>query len=226
MKNGKFQRGSVYLTVMVVTSMLIMMVSVMLTITTMSRRITSRYEYFIGLYDLAVAGNEQVLQILSQGVERHRATISARASDRVIEDVITNPTTHLSFNNGQFYLESGLFFRRFREEAAPILSTELKRYYTRRVANEGIQYERNWNFAMSFTLEDGHIIEDRYSATTIVYTTDRGFSVQTRIRKYIDNILGHPATVGAAIIWQGTSGEYIFLPQFTWGQHPTHFHKP
>jgi len=60
------RRGSAYVFVLVAVLMMMMLVSVALAVTVASRRTTAYYSDFASLYDLAVAGNEQVLFFLRE----------------------------------------------------------------------------------------------------------------------------------------------------------------
>jgi len=61
----KKSRGNAYVFVVIATVAVLMLASVALVISTRSRDITARYVNYAGLYDLAVAGNEKVLFLLS-----------------------------------------------------------------------------------------------------------------------------------------------------------------
>jgi len=63
----KSRKGNAYIMVMVATMAMLMLISVVLLVTVSSRQTTARYANFTGLYDLAIAGNEQALFLLQQG---------------------------------------------------------------------------------------------------------------------------------------------------------------
>ena len=74
----KSRQGGAYIMVLTVAMLLIALVLSVLTVTINSRRVTARYGYFFGLYDLAVAGNEQVFFILRRGLSVYREAANAR----------------------------------------------------------------------------------------------------------------------------------------------------
>jgi len=63
----KSQKGNAYILVMMAAMAMLLLVSATLLVTANSRQATARYTHFAGLYDLAVAGNQQALVLLQQG---------------------------------------------------------------------------------------------------------------------------------------------------------------
>ena len=63
----KSRKGNAYIIVIIAAMVMLFLVSVVFSITANSRRATARYAHFTGLYDLAVAGNQQALVLLQQG---------------------------------------------------------------------------------------------------------------------------------------------------------------
>jgi len=61
--------------VVIATMAVLVLASTALLITVNSRQITARYGYHVGLYNMAVAGNEQVLHLLNRAVYNNRAVI-------------------------------------------------------------------------------------------------------------------------------------------------------
>ena len=57
--------------VLTVSMLVLTLVLTVLTISITSRRVSARYAYFYGLYDLAVAGNEQAYFFIRQGIYHH-----------------------------------------------------------------------------------------------------------------------------------------------------------
>jgi len=145
----KSRKGNAYIMVMIATMAMLTLISVVLLVTVSSRDTTARYSNFMGLYDLAIAGNEQVLFLLQQGI-----------------------------------LQEG-----------------------------DLIYPRDWNIRVSFVMPDGSILEDGYSATTIISAKGDDFEVETNIGKYVDGVRGHSATVAAQII--GTFSNYLDDYTFT-----------
>jgi len=66
---NKSKRGNAYIMVMIISLVMLTMVSSAMFISVRSRDITARYEYFINLYDLAVAGNNFALTFLNNQLE-------------------------------------------------------------------------------------------------------------------------------------------------------------
>ena len=66
------QQGGAYIMTLTVAMLLFTLVLSVLTITATSRRVTERYGYFFGIYDIAVAGNEQVFLVFQQAFENYR----------------------------------------------------------------------------------------------------------------------------------------------------------
>jgi hypothetical protein len=64
----KNERGNAYLFVIAASLLILMLVTAALLVTVSSRRITAPYPDFAGLYDMAVAGNEQALIFLRERV--------------------------------------------------------------------------------------------------------------------------------------------------------------
>ncbi|MCL2198416.1 MAG: hypothetical protein FWB80_05795 [Defluviitaleaceae bacterium] len=62
----KSTRGGAYILVVMSSLLILTLVLTALTVTATSRNITARYGYFHGMYDLAVAGNEQVFLLMQQ----------------------------------------------------------------------------------------------------------------------------------------------------------------
>jgi len=180
--------------VMIAALAMLMLVFAALFITRSSRQVTARYGYFVGLYDLAVAGNEQALFLLWQGVEANRELINERANERTSENGLTYKSI-------------------FIEEAMPFAIASLRTYFT----VVGLQYQRNWGVKINFDMPEGHTLEDNYQATTTVSITDYGFLVATRISKYIGTTQGFPVVVEAGIVWVNTDCTCIILPNITTG---------
>ena len=70
----KMKKGNAYIMVVVASLAVLALVSAALTITVTSRNTTARYENYFGLYDLAVAGNEQMFYFLEENFLEHRAS--------------------------------------------------------------------------------------------------------------------------------------------------------
>jgi len=68
------QRGNAYIFVLVAVLMMTMLAGVALVVTARARQVSSYYIEFAGLYDLAVAGNEQALFSLQAALAHAMAT--------------------------------------------------------------------------------------------------------------------------------------------------------
>ena len=115
-------RGNAYLMVLIISMLILMTVSIALTITITSRRVTARYSYFAGLYDIAVAGKEEVLFVLRRGVQRHQYSLLPQVSAHNTEessafltaqlDTYFTPTLNAHQHNWEvtilFTLENGI----------------------------------------------------------------------------------------------------------------------
>lgn len=174
----KSRKGNAYITVMFVTMALIMLVSTLLIVTANSRRTTSRYEHFVGLYDLAIAGNEYALHLLQQGLNFAK------------NDGLIIPTG-----------DCELDFQNFITTAMPIATTNL----TSGFSQVGIEHRRHWTFEIVYTMHDGFTIRDYYNAVTTVLVTGNSFAVSTRISKAIDDATSQlvPTVVNSRIVWIG-----------------------
>ena len=78
-KRSKLHDGNAYLMVVIAIMAVLALVSVALIISINSRRITEKYGYYVGLYDLAVAGNEQVLHLMNDYVYSNHLLILPEA---------------------------------------------------------------------------------------------------------------------------------------------------
>jgi len=209
---NKSQKGNAYIMVIMVALVILMLASVSLIITASSRRMTARYRYFTGLYDLAVAGNEQALFLLRQGVDTNRELIRELVQDRVFEDLDSN----IVYYNRQFQVMARDIFI---EEAAPFAIANLQAYFS----PYGLNYRRIWGMNVGFVMPGGYIVEDRYQAATIVSTGGQRFAVNTSIIKYTNEVRSHPALVEAGIVWFFGNCDCMFLPKFAWRYIPEYF---
>ena len=88
----KSNSGGAYIMTLTVAMLLMTLVLSVLTITVNSRRVTERYGYFLGLYDLAVAGNAQVFLALQQNLIHYREITNANT----IEEIMPHLTNSIS----------------------------------------------------------------------------------------------------------------------------------
>ncbi|MCL2499007.1 MAG: hypothetical protein FWE90_01590 [Defluviitaleaceae bacterium] len=76
------QGGNAHLFVLIATLLIFLLVTIALTVSASSRRLTAYYSDHANLYDLAIAGNEQVFLFMSEILEAHDTTDTA--SDEVM----------------------------------------------------------------------------------------------------------------------------------------------
>jgi len=210
----KRRGGNAYIMVMIAVMAIMMLVAVVLTITTSARRTTMRYIDHAGLYDLAVAGNEQALFLLRQGVATNRAQLNAAVRARLLADIEAN----LVYYNRRFYIASEPLAQFFVEETTPYALQNLQKYFT----VFGLEYRRVWDMEVHFTV-GGDIFTDRYHGVTTVSRVAGDFFVTSRLAKYIESARGHPVQVDARIIWPAIVCTCEFFPEFSWRRLPPVF---
>lgn len=167
--------------VVVASLMVLTLVLAVLSVTVASRRITARYEYFFGMYDLAVAGNEQAFYMLNRAFLREREAAHLRAEIRYATS---------------FFAEN--FFEIFLEEIMAELNAELAANF-QTVLFEDFQYRREWAVGIFFEVADGTDIHDDFRAATTATNLADGFYIHTTIRKYADGTPGTGAVVRSRI---------------------------
>ena len=170
--NMKKSRGGAYVMVVVAALMVLTLVLAVLSVTAVSRNLTARYEHFFGLYDLAVAGNEQafetIREVFSEGIE-------AQYFNALLPETHFSPVTiagerhtgqpHLPYNNGREILW---------------------------------EYRHYWGLEIFFD----DITHDLFSAFTIVYFHDvrtNGLYIRTVIHKYEGTVRGHATEVRSRV---------------------------
>jgi len=206
---NKQHKGVAYIMVIIAAMAMLMLSATVLLITASSRTVTSRYDHFLGLFDLAVAGNEQALYLLNRGVNTNRAVIE----NNITQQILDNTEGSVIFYNREFYVANAVAVN----EARPFALTSLQPYFL----PMGLNLGRSWEFSVHFSSLNGLNIEDRYQAVTTVSTHAGGFGVSTEISKFGENGFDNPATVEANIVWNISN--YSFLPQFTWATMPEIF---
>ena len=208
---SKSRRGGAYIMVLTAVMLIVLLVTIALSVTAVSRRLTAYYAYHVGLYDLAVSGNEHALFLLSQHFINHSDAIYNRAWERAIFEI---PIT-IVFENGSYRLDSitrGNFQRILIEEAMMNLHAMLRSTYPR--GNAG--YEIAWGLD-AVIYNDEHMASDSFRATTSLNLTTNNtrFSTITEIRKYTNDTPGHPTSVGASLIWVEDGNREIILDALT-----------
>ena len=221
----KTRRGSAYITVLTVTMLIVMLAAVVLSVTAVSRRLSALYTRYVGLFDLAVAGNDQALFLLHQAHYLQRDDIHERALHRaIVEDTIVfeyyngglrlqapqNNRHNPSYSNGQFK-------RIFNEEAVAGLRPLLASMFSFIGINN---YQRSWGIDATIATDDfdDFAITDSYRATTTLsaclVSLDR-FNLNTRIHRYIGDNPGPSITVYASIVWTAVGRREIILDAYT-----------
>jgi len=191
-------RGGAYITVLVATMLILMLVAIVLSITAVSRRVTSRYSYFSGLFDLAVAGNEHALFLMRDIY--HSNSVSALIN--------TATNGQIVFEQGNHGLELDASSRaRFRQTYINDATAQVR-------SGLNNEYRRTWSIDVEIET-DNSIIEDSFRAVTTVIPGSDRFAVNTSIHKYIGNMPSSPVLVGASIIWAENSLREIPLDAHT-----------
>lgn len=183
----KSRHGSAYVMVIVAFVFVITLVLTVLTVTAVSRNITARYEYFFGMYDLAVAGNEQAFFVLERGLSRHREAAHTYALTQISEE---SPQED--------------FFEVFLRAIMPYLRAELVECF-------GPEYRHIWGLALHLSdLPCGGTAHENFQAiTTVSYAANGEFYIHTSIRKYVDGEPGNAAIVYSKVVWSNFLDYYI-----------------
>ena len=141
-----------------------------LTVTATSRNTTARYENFYGMYELASAGNEQMFFFIEEKFFKHRG-----------EAIVLAEENETSFVN----------------EITKLLRSELDENF------ELIYFEyhrREWEMFAEFSNLRRRGFHDDFRANTTVHAIPGGgFYIETRIKKYVNNIGGHETRVRSRI---------------------------
>ncbi|MCL1842651.1 MAG: hypothetical protein FWF79_02440 [Defluviitaleaceae bacterium] len=177
---------------MVITvSMLILSLALaVLTVTAASSRITARYGYFHGMYDLAVAGNEQAFYVIRRGLRRHSEGAHERVQAQILE---TRPG---------YILPPGYYMRLFIAEILPDLRAEIADNFTR----AGAEFWHEWQLSAEFFLPDGVSVRDDFSGVTSIVERPGStgeFYIRTRVGT---------AFVQSRVIWNLFIGCEFFCP--------------
>jgi len=199
--------------VLTITMLIFMLVAIVLSVTTVSRRLTARYSYYIGLYDLAVSGNEQALFLLLQSLEAQKDAIIYRSWEQVIEEELV----------GFVYYEGGLrldsdasgYFRQFFIAEA---MNELNAAWDGMFPHVRLKHRQIRGFVWNLNASIGTDVlttEDSYRAITALTPAAANFTVRTRIYRYTGGYPGIPATVRASIIWSDSGYSVIVLDAYT-----------
>ena len=209
---SKSRRGGAYITVLTVTMVLLMIGAVVLSITAVSRRVSASYSYFVGLFDMAVAGNEQAFFLLRPHVATQRETVNEQAWERFLAEATV---IGLVYDNGGFNLDDATrneFRRVYNEVAVQSLSSKLVNISD--FTNHHFDFRLEWD--VETVIDTGEaIISDSYSAVTTLMPRIGYFRVFTRVHRYIAGNPGVPVYVDAVINWAPAGRREIILDGYT-----------
>jgi len=183
---SKSRRGSSYIMVLVATMFILMLAAIALMVTAVSRRTTAHYNYHVGLFDLAVSGNEQALFLINREWEAHRI------------DIYRQAIIQLAAIEGALYLDQNTI------NVVAAYRQVLHETMTRVVfdALHG-QAEISWNLHATLTADERIVVDDYRANTSIMAGADR-LTLRTVVRRYENNIPGTPTTVEAFVEWLET----------------------
>ena len=207
---SKARRGSAYIMVLAVTMLIFVLVAIALSITVVSMRATTRYPRTVGLYDLAVAGNEQALFLLNQRFYTQREYIANRAWERVRDESLTG----FVFQYGKLRLDQFSreeYERIFIRMAMSDIEANMGNMFTRPFFDD---YWLIWGID-AIIGADGFAITDSYRAETRIRHFTNFFTIDTRIRKYIDDEPDITFIIDASTIWTPVSYREIILDAYT-----------
>jgi len=201
--------------------LIIMLAAAALSITAVSRRITAHYSDYVGLFDLAVAGNEQALFLLRQAAQPQYENAYTRAWQRAVDENIIV----LEYHNGGLRLQYNSNWR----PHDPLCS---RRQFERIFAEEGMHdlrpvmrdifspvhsdYRLAWGIEAS--IEAGEFaITDSYGAVTNIsaINTNNRINLHTYIHRYNGDTPGVQFQVNASIIWSAAGQRQIILDAYT-----------
>jgi len=177
---NKHKAGNAYIMVMIAAMAVLMVVSVAIIITARSRQVSARYGYYSGLYDLAVAGNQQVLFLLRQGVQDN--------IDEIIDTVVEMTVT----------ADCDVWTQNFISAALPFAIANLETQF----AQYGLRHRLEWGIEISYTLQDGWVLQDSFNAVTTVTHRPLIFEISTTVAKTSGGTQSPPVIVDAVIVWR------------------------
>ena len=232
----KTRRGGAYIMVITAIMLILLLVTVALGVTTASRRITARYAYTVGLYDLAVSGNEQALIFLRQRFDDYyRESVNSRAWEQIVHGgpvgfVLSDEGLRLDENTAarfkQFFVADAMsYFDSFIRNT--FSQVEVRRFRPLRIYF--YNRWRDWTFNTTVDIRDQeHEIISVYNVSTFfrpaLTAADRPalrpdndrIYTRTTINKIINNAsASHTAIVSASIIWRASGHREITLDAYT-----------
>ena len=209
----KANHGGAYIMILTAIMLILMLVTVALGVTATSRRITARYIYNAGLYDLAVSGNEQALFLLQQRFDSQKEIITNQAWTAIVN----GPPVNFVFSDNKLRLDT-YANERFGEIFAEIAMSDLSSYIRSRFSRE---YISNRGFVYRHTWELNTVIDtDRYTITNFFRGTVTLQPYNHHIYSRVENHLGQgrtspSATVRTTINWLASGYREIALDAHT-----------
>jgi len=205
MPTTKSRQGGAYITVLTATMLILLLATVTLSVTAVSRRLTALYQDYIGLYDLAIAGNEQALFLLLQAFDARANDIHNRAWQRTQDEI------YLSFEyyNGNLHLDAvtraqfqQIFITEAMHDLRPAMASMFSRHF--------FMYQRTWGLdAIIDTAE--RRINDSYRAVTTICAACTHFHLDTVVHRYVNNEPGAQAIVESTINWTISGHREVIL---------------
>jgi len=209
----KSKRGGAYLMVLTITMLMLIVVAIALSITAISRRLTSLYAYNIGLYDLALSGNEQILFLVNEAWENQSDNVKLRVLIQIANAGLT-----FTYDNGfRIPASYGSIFRNaFISEAMKEIQQLNDNMFEDFIINQVTWNQFSWDLELVVGSQDQDL-RSFYRAHTILRLDGNynRFIVRTNIRKYVDSIASFPLEVEASIIWAHTGYREISLNAHT-----------
>jgi len=209
MPTPKNHRGNAYITVLISTMLIIMLATIALSVTAVSRRLTARYSDYIGLYDLAVAGNEQALFLLLQTLNTERESITNHAW----QQLQTWEQLTLTYQDGNLHLDppsQNEFRRIFIQEAMTTIRAGMGINFSRHL----FMYQLIWGLDATINTYDRNIL-DSYRAVTTICAAATHFHLDTVIHRQIETEPSINTIVEATINWTSAGQREITLDAYT-----------
>ena len=214
MKANPFAAGSTYIFILMVMLTLFLLITAVIGVTASGRRISGQYVQFAGLYNLALAGSERALFLLSKEVNDNSQTIVRRVYHRLYEGGIENP---MIYRDGKFLL-GDYFLQLFREEKNEILADFLADAFRTGLFRDALGRSHTGRY-FSYSLRVG---TGTYDVRTYLYEPRlRGYRVRSTARKLIGDQSGTIIAVYGRIEWPDFAHQTVVIPvTYTWRYTP------
>ena len=218
----KARRGGVYIMVLTAIMLILMLVTIVLGVTATSRRITARYAYTIGLFDLAVSGNEQALFLLRRYYYRLDVHIRDQIGSRAWAHVVYGVPVEFEYTSEGLRLNTDARDRHrqaFNQEAMvlldPIVRSRFVPTNVRIRANYyRIYYRLNWDINAGIHIDEYAILNNYHGVTSLQPAGDR-VGIGTTVSMYIGSSRRSSAEVRATINWQVSGYKEFLLDAYT-----------